>query len=346
MQLRPYQQYGIEDALEFLRTSPVGARRMYVAPTGTGKGVIQRCLREKIVGAGYRCILLAPNREIARNWGSPDWVMTPVRFRNQLERGAIVPPEVILVDEAHHDVGSNISYGDIFLMCATSTRFIGFTATPFRGTPKGTQALRELWGKPVWLLRLPEACKNGWIQLPSVVIEPLVDDDKLVVQNGEFVIKSANAATADRLEALADLVRQFLGTRQIVALPSTQGTLAFGRYLEDAGIEHRIVLQNTPPAERTEAYEACKNGVPLLQIRILSEGVDFPWLETLIDARPTMSPVLWLQTFGRLTRPWDCEKTYVCTNRNLERHAYLLEGAVPPQVISESQKAFGGPSIR
>lgn len=66
----------------------------------------------------------------------------------------------------------------------------------------------------------------------------------------------------------------------------------------------------------------------------------------MIDARPTMSPVLWMQTFGRLTRPFDCAKRYVACNRNLERFAYLLDGLVPMSKIGEAQEAFGGISER
>jgi hypothetical protein len=55
-----------------------------------------------------------------------------------------------------------------------------------------------------------------------------------------------------------------------------------------------------------------------------------------------LSPVRWLQQFGRITRPTDNPPHYVCTNRNLLRHAYLLDGCLPPAVVAEAAAAFGG----
>jgi hypothetical protein len=37
---------------------------------------------------------------------------------------------------------------------------------------------------------------------------------------------------------------------------------------------------------------------------------------------------------------------YLCTNRNLLRHGYLLEGVLPTAKLIESQTLFGGPSRR
>ena len=113
------------------------------------------------------------------------------------------------------------------------------------------------------------------------------------------------------------------------------------------GDEVCSIIQSTPDKERDVAYEACRKGEKiLLQIMALTTGVDIPELQTLIDARPTLSPVSFLQLFGRLTRPYPCTKRYICTSRNLERFAYLLEGLCPLSVVGESQQSFGGMSVR
>jgi hypothetical protein len=143
----------------------------------------------------------------------------------------------------------------------------------------------------------------------------------------------------------------------------------------------------------------------LVTVRVLGEGVDLPWLRRLVDARPTLSPVMWLQQLGRITRPKECEcvpgsrpcaattgggsgsgsgagsgsgtgagtgsgsgsgsgagagagagaggscgcgatPIYIATNRNYERHAYLLGGVVPRASVAAAQKAFERPSTR
>jgi len=78
----------------------------------------------------------------------------------------------------------------------------------------------------------------------------------------------------------------------------------------------------------------------LVQVNIVNEGFDLPDLAMLIDARPTMSPGLFLQMFGRLTRPSNVRKRYICLCRNLERFAFLLEGILPSTVVYEAQQAF------
>ncbi len=85
----------------------------------------------------------------------------------------------------------------------------------------------------------------------------------------------------------------------------------------------------------------------LVSVRVLGEGVDLPWLRRWIDASPTLSPVSWLQKLGRITRPHESgPPEYVGTNRNLERHGYLLQGAIPRAEFKIVQEKFGGGSRR
>jgi len=79
---------------------------------------------------------------------------------------------------------------------------------------------------------------------------------------------------------------------------------------------------------------------------VISEGCDFPWLRRLIDARPQASPVSWVQQIGRIMRPGERRPEYLCLCRNLERHAWLMQGGVPRAKIAEAQQAFEKPSKR
>jgi hypothetical protein len=83
----------------------------------------------------------------------------------------------------------------------------------------------------------------------------------------------------------------------------------------------------------------------LISVRVLGEGVDLPWLRRIVDARPTTSPVLFLQHLGRITRPGPGTPEYICTNRNVERHAYLLAGLLDNLSLAAAE-AFKGPSKR
>src|SRR5262249_6867551 len=104
-----------------------------------------------------------------------------------------------------------------------------------------------------------------------------------------------------------------------------------------------VVSSDTPKGERRLAFKATEACVAaLLHINIVTEGVDLK-LRRLVDASPTMSPVKWVQQFGRITRPvaeGERAPEYVCTNRNVLRHAYALEGAVPVAAVVEAEKVF------
>jgi len=117
-------------------------------------------------------------------------------------------------------------------------------------------------------------------------------------------------------------------------------------HLDGLGVDSIWIHARTKARDRATAYRQCQAGeVVLITIKVINEGVDFPWLVRLIDARPTLSPVSWLQTIGRIMRP-GAPKHYICTNRNLERHAYLMQGAVPRTAIAAAQEEWEKPSKR
>lgn len=60
----------------------------------------------------------------------------------------------------------------------------------------------------------------------------------------------------------------------------------------------------------------------------------------MVDLAPTLSPVRWVQQVGRVTRPWDRTPQVVCTNRNVMRHAYAMQGVVPISAVADSERAF------
>ena len=394
-QLRDYQTACLADALAFFDEvakadeegrvmAGVERRRAYAAPTGTGKTLTATAILLTLRAGGADAWVVTPSLEIARGFlraqGVADadmptgdealfdlaekhHVSTPTRMRNRVADGRKEVPDVWIVDELHHAIEGNEVSGCNFNMGPASV-WIGFTATPYRGTPAGTQALREAWGEPILLLTYPEAVAQGACVVPNVEVVPLLDDDLVQVRGGEFVDKSASKEVVSRVEALASLVASYAPPREpaegsvtsavrhfdlptLVAVPSTECVGALVEALDRLGVDAIPVTQSTTGEARLRAFEECRQRrAVIVQIKVVSEGVDLPWLGRLVDARPMVSPVAWLQQLGRLTRPGHGPKHYVVTNRNAERHLYLLQGAIPRETIGAAQKAFGGPSKR
>lgn len=382
-QLRDYQQLCVGDALAFFDEvakadeegrvmAGVERRRAYAAPTGTGKTLTATAILLALRAGGADAWVVTPSLEIARGFlraqGVADAAMptgdealfdlaelhhvsTPTRMRNRVADGRKEVPDVWIVDELHHAIEGNEVSGCNFNMGPASV-WIGFTATPYRGTPAGTQALREAWGEPILLLTYPEAVAQGACVVPNVEVVPLLDDDLVQVRGGEFVDKSASKEVVSRVEALASLVASYAtaGTFDLptlVAVPSTECVGALVEALDRLGVDAIPVTQSTTGEARLRAFEECRQRrAVIVQIKVVSEGVDLPWLGRLVDARPMVSPVAWLQQLGRLTRPGHGAKHYVTVCRNLERHAYLLQGAIPRSAVGAAQAAFKGPSKR
>jgi len=178
--------------------------------------------------------------------------------------------------------------------------------------------------------------------MPTCSIVPLLDDDLIEIRNGEFIVEQLDREVmtiVNRVEQLA--VKWYDGTHYdrstMLALPSVELADYYGTHLS---IPTVVVTGEATSAERDEAFEKVLSRThALVQVRVVSEGVDLP-IRRLLDLSPCMSPVKWLQQFGRITRP-DGESEYICTNRNLLRHSYLLEGLIPAEVVAKSEEEFG-----
>lgn len=90
-----------------------------------------------------------------------------------------------------------------------------------------------------------------------------------------------------------------------------KGILVFTRFLKEAErLTYSIpgcaiVSGDTPKGERERILEAFKAGeIPVVaNVGVLTTGFDYPELDTVVMARPTMSLAMWYQIVGRAIRP-------------------------------------------
>jgi hypothetical protein len=355
--LRDYQSAAVAAGAAWGKSAPPGGRILYSAPTGTGKSLILLGLRDALPGwaivtpaveivAGLLAKLGETDTSPER--GEALGIYTPIRLRNRLAAGTAIMPAGLLIDEAHHAEAATY---DLLNALTNSAPAIGVTATPFRGTPKSTAAFRATWGPAVPVLTYPEAAEAGWISVPTCQVCPILDDDVVSVTAGEFVVSELNRDTAAAMPKIADIVAAcFDGGSYdrptMVAMPSVDTVCGLTAELRRRALPAVAVTAET--ADRAAAFrDAVERRSVLVQINVVSEGVDLP-LRRLIDAQPTLSPVRWQQLFGRITRPvaaGELPPEYVCCNRNLLRHAYLLAGLIPAATIVNAETAFP-PSVR
>lgn len=347
MELRPFQVEGIRLGREAL-AGPRGSKRILHAPTGVGKSVMELALKEpgvylvtpslEIVSDMLRKLGETPpeNEEALAIMGQSRGLWTPIRLRNRLAEALVAQPRGLILDEVHHATADS---WEELLALAGNPPVVGFTATPYRGTARGTAKFRESWGEAITLISIADAIAAGYIVLPTCSVRPLFDDDMIEVKGGEFNVESANAVIGSRIGAGVEYIESLfpLDRPTIVSLPSTECVQLFAERLGDRAC---AILSDTRRSDRVRAFDSalgCER--VLLQIKVVGEGVDLP-LRRLVDLRPTLSPVAFLQQLGRIMRPGG-ESQYISCCRNLIRHAYLLEGLVPPAIVAEATATFG-----
>lgn len=344
----PFQKLGIDHAFGVLRS---GGKQLYAAPTGCGKSVVELKVQEALLAEGHDPWIVTPREEIAAGMldklGCPgadmlDYrIATPVRYRNRLMDGRLRHPSHLIVDEGHHHSADTYQQLDLLSgLCPA----VAYTATPYRGSPRSTKGLLDCWGDPVWLITYKEAATEGYIKMPDFRILPLVDDDVIDVRGGEFVVESIDAATVDRLGDLAEHARAWYSGRwdtpTVFAVPSTACAVRLSQELASRGLPCARVDAATPRVARQLAFQATVERVTaLVHINIVTEGVDLP-LRRLVDLSPTMSPVKWVQQLGRITRPTKETPQYIGCCKNLLRHAYALDGAVPVAAMVDAEAKF------
>ena len=353
----PFQRVAIDHCLEGFRSSPPRSRTLYSSPTGSGKSLIQCYVQRELpecwiispswdILDGYLDKLGLPSAECEQDYTSRR-LCTPVTYRNRLLAGELPQPSHLIFDEGHHCEADTWKMVELLSgLCPAAA----FSATAYRGSPRSTRELHETWGAPVQILSFTEAVSMGIISCPTFTVLPLVDDDIVEVQGGDFAITSIDSVTVDRLGDVAEHSKQWHSgghwdRATVYALPSTACCIRLQQELLKRGLPCVVVNANTSRDERRGAFEAVKARiVALLHINILGEGVDLP-LRRCVDLAPTLSPVRWVQSdVGRITRPvapGEAAPEYICCNRNLERHCYALQGAVPIASVAASERVFG-----
>lgn len=346
----PCQGVAIKHALNFLQNAGPEDRQLYSAPTGVGKSIIELLVKEQLPGT----YIVTPREEIVDGMldkidapsdasGEDYGIWTPIRLRNMLLKGEVEPPKYVIFDETHHHEANSWKQLDLLTGLAPS---VGYTASPYRGTPKSTAKFLETWGEPLTIITYQEAADLGYIRIPSMSILPLVDDDYVDVNGNEFNVTSLEAATVDRLGDLAEHSRQWYdGTKwdlpTIYAVPGTGSAEKLHYELSQRGLPCAVVSSRHRRAERPAIFDAVEASLlALIHVNVVQEGVDLK-LRRLVDASPCMSPVKWVQQIGRIMRPWHSVPEYVCCNRNVLRHAYILDGIVPPRAIQDTETFFG-----
>ena len=223
-------------------------------------------------------------------------------------------PDVIFVDEAHHQPGS--MWATVANRYSNST-IVGLTATPCRldGKP-----LNKFFDDMIEVITTKQLIEKGFLSPYLYYAPSTISTNELdISSNGDYSKESlANASFSNRIvgDNIAQYKRLADGKRNIVfAINRMHGADITRRYNE-AGISAEFLDGETPTSRRKEVIKRFEDGdiKVLVNCELFGEGFDLPAVEVVSLLRPTASTSLYLQQVGRGLR--------ICPGKT---HAIILD---------------------
>lgn len=323
--LRPYQQYPLDKRFDHLDDNVI-----IQMPTGTGKGniILHEIIRN--IDEDRKVLVIVPNvylvdniadrlKDQARNYynygfhgvhtGSEKIYEMPITIGvyksmyNALKNGDIDDRtyDVIIVDECHR-VRSN-TYDELLQLKAVKT---GYTATPNRldGKPLN-KVFNQIYKSPNvdWFI------ENKYLspyKLFSISDGEIADNIKTHADQLELQQQILNNEI--KIGELVNHWRKYaLGMKTIIFASGIEHGKAITKKLNKE-FEGKYIFQfidsSTPISQRRSILSDFRENriTGLVNVEILTEGVDIDNAECVIMDRFTNSVVLWLQCIGRCLR--------------------------------------------
>ena len=244
----------------------------------------------------------------------------------------------IIIDECHLVNPSEGQYKD-FIEAVEGRKVIGLTATPYRLgqtiDPKTikwkvpqygsilkfiTRTRPRIFERVLYFAQVRDLLDKGYLAklryFDMIAIEGKrrlnMDNVKLNTTGADYDEKSLKAEMerADFYEYTLQIINRLLHPKD--GKPRN-GILVFTKFVEDAerltwdldGI-CEMVSGETPKKEREAIIDRFKSGQTkvVANVGVFTTGFDYPELDTIILARPTMSLALYYQMVGRAIRPY------------------------------------------
>lgn len=334
---RPYQQESINKAVAFLKTSK-GQNGLLVLPTGSGKSIVIAGICKALEAP---TLVFQPSKEILhqnahkfRSYGyscgiysasAGQKTMRDVTFATV---GSVVKKlhmldrfKFVLVDECHLTNAKGGMYEEV--ISSMGVPVMGLTATPYRlgreiderGMARSvlkflTRTRPRIFDKVVHHVQNGELFDAGFLARLKYYPVKVINRDALQRNStgADYTDESVREQyrQAGFMPKLAQVVNRLFHPEV-----GRRNAIVFTRFVDEARWLAQqvpgcaIVSADTPDQERDRIINAFRMGRIrcVANVGILTTGFDYPELEAVVVARPTMSLALWYQMVGRGIRP-------------------------------------------
>lgn len=316
--MRPYQVQGYNSIFHEWDLHDI---LMFVLATGGGKTFTFTEVIRWFVDNGKRVTLIAHREElITQAWQTlynagihagiimGDQPMAPhllcqvCSIQTLRNRRNIPPPDLIVVDEAHHVQDDN-TYGT-YLGKYPNAKVLMVTATPYRLSGKGfLDVVKDKTTRLIVNCTLPQLIEEGWLVPIRYLVASIPDMTAVKLVKGEY-----NQDETAKVMKTAPLVKSYMEH-----VPGKQG-LYFGVNVAHsqeiaadfnaAGIPAVHIDANTPKDVRKRYLQEYRERriMVVSNVDIFCEGTDFPGCDFVADCAPTKSLSKKRQRDGRVTR--------------------------------------------
>lgn len=337
--LRDYQQQASDAAVRFF-TDPTRRRNsIMVLPTGAGKSLVIADIAARLEG---HTLVFQPSKEILEqnyaklcSYGILDCaVYSASAGQKEVARitfatiGSVKNhPELfrhfrnVIIDECHLVNPKAGMYKEF--LATLHGKVLGLTATPYRLSSSRdfgcmlkfiTRTRPCVFTDVIYQVQVGTLLDMGYLsRVDYFPMSPVGWNElnlKVNTTGADYTERSVvkEYERVDFYGFLVHIVRRLMAPKSGIR---RKGILVFTRFLKEAKQltwsipGAAIVSGDTPKAERERILEAFKRGeIPVVaNVGVLTTGFDYPELDTVVMARPTMSLALYYQIVGRCIRP-------------------------------------------
>jgi DNA repair protein RadD len=230
-------------------------------------------------------------------------------YRDALLLGNIM---CVVIDECHLVNPDGAEAGryrkflnDLSKVC--DFRVVGWTATPFRGNGVWlTEGDQPLFTGMACSIKIQELLDLGFLSplvRPVDDIKTRIDTDDIKTTSGDFNLADLSDRVDQYLPAVVDEACELAAERKkwIAFCATVANAQQMVDLMRAKGIATELVTGDTPKIERQQHIKDYRAGRVrcLVTVLALAVGFDVPDVDCIIWARPTKSPVLYVQGAGR-----------------------------------------------
>ena len=353
--LRDYQQKASDAAVAYFKDTKKKTNAIMVLPTGSGKSLIIADIANRLDGHTF---VFQPSKEILEqnfkklcSYGVLDCSIYSASF-NSKEISRITFATIgsvkahselflhfrnVIVDECHLVNPKEGMYKDFF--GAVKCKVLGLTATPYRLSSSRdfgsmlkfiTRTKPHVFSEVIYHVQVSTLLDMGYLSKVNYYpMNPIGWNElnlKINTTGADYTDKSVQKEyeRIDFYSYIVHIVQRLMNPK---AGGKRKGILVFTRFLKEAerltmSIPGCVIVSgDTPKKERERILEMFKVGeIPVVaNVGVLTTGFDYPELDTVVMARPTMSLAMYYQIVGRCIRPYKGKTAWfvdLCGNIN------------------------------